>query len=155
MDTLKSVLRVVGSERWFWALDRVWSRARSALDRAVRAAVQPTVQLYNRLRSLRPTRPQTVDSCNHPGDNPWANGWFLLSTLIQMLPPGGSVFGRLTSDLPLGCLQGGEVQRRGRPRSRSSRNGPFKNNYFAEIKSGSEEGSCLKLIDCCITQPSA
>jgi len=28
----------------------------------------------------------------------------------------------------------------------------FKNNYFAEIRSGSEEGSCLRLIDFCITQ---
>ena len=43
----------------------------------------------------------------HPGDNPEANIWFLYPTLIQMLPPGGSVCGRLTSDLPLGCLQGG------------------------------------------------
>ena len=26
---------------------------------------------------------------------------------IQMLPPGGSICGRLTQDLPMGCLQGG------------------------------------------------
>ena len=26
-----------------------------------------------------------------------------------MLPPGGSIFGRLTQDLPLGCLQGGRL----------------------------------------------
>ena len=24
---------------------------------------------------------------HHPGDTPWANRWFLLSTTIQMLPP--------------------------------------------------------------------
>ena len=36
---------------------------------------------------------------------------------------------------------------------RSCRNDlPFKNNCSAEMWSGSEEGSYLKLIDCCITQ---
>ena len=34
---------------------------------------------------------------------------YLKSTPIQMLPPGGSVFRRLTSDFPLGCLQGGSA----------------------------------------------
>jgi hypothetical protein len=33
---------------------------------------------------------------NHPGDNPGANRWFPQSTPIQMLPPGGSICGRLT-----------------------------------------------------------
>ena len=28
----------------------------------------------------------------------------------------------------------------------------FKNNCMAEMWSGSEEGSCLRLLDCCITQ---
>ena len=28
----------------------------------------------------------------------------------------------------------------------------FKNNYFAEMRSGSKEGSYLRLIDLCITQ---
>jgi len=28
----------------------------------------------------------------------------------------------------------------------------FKNNYFVEMRSGSEEGSYLRLIDLCITQ---
>ena len=31
-----------------------------------------------------------------PGDNSGANKWFLQSTPIQMLPPGGSICGRLT-----------------------------------------------------------
>ena len=31
-----------------------------------------------------------------PGDNPGANRWFLWSTSIQMLPPGGSIGVRLT-----------------------------------------------------------
>jgi len=43
------------------------------------------------------------------GGNPGANSWFLWSTPIQMLPPGGSICGRLTRDLPLGCLQGEEA----------------------------------------------
>ena len=30
------------------------------------------------------------------GDNPGANRWFLESTPIQMLTPGGSIWGRLT-----------------------------------------------------------
>ena len=30
----------------------------------------------------------------HPGENPGANIWFVWSTPIQMLPPGGSVCGR-------------------------------------------------------------
>jgi len=30
--------------------------------------------------------------------------------------------------------------------------GPIKNNYFADMSSGSEEGSYLRLIDLCITQ---
>ena len=46
---------------------------------------------------------------SHPGDNLGTNRWFLQSTSIQMLPPGGSICGRLTQDLPLGCFQGGEV----------------------------------------------
>ena len=49
-------------------------------------------------------------SPSHPGDNPGANRWFLKSTPIQMLPPGGSICGRWTWDLPLGCLQGGEME---------------------------------------------
>ena len=28
----------------------------------------------------------------------------------------------------------------------------FKNNYFAEMRSGSEEGSYLRLVELCITQ---
>ena len=44
---------------------------------------------------------------HHPGGDPRANEWFLQSTPIHMLPPGGSICGRLTSDLPLCCLQGG------------------------------------------------
>jgi len=42
---------------------------------------------------------------------PWGNSGaklkFLESTPIQMLSPGGSIRGKLTQDLPLGCLQGG------------------------------------------------
>ena len=38
----------------------------------------------------------------HPGDNPGASAWFLWSTPIQILPPGGSIYGRLTSNLPMG-----------------------------------------------------
>jgi hypothetical protein len=40
--------------------------------------------------------PAPVEVGHHPGDNPRANGWFLESTPIQMLPPGGSICGRLT-----------------------------------------------------------
>ena len=40
------------------------------------------------------------------GGNPGANGWFLESTPIQMLPRSGGICGRLTEDLPLGYLQG-------------------------------------------------
>ena len=47
----------------------------------------------------------------HPGGNPGANRWFLWSTPMQMLPLGGSISGRLTKDLPLGCLQEGEGER--------------------------------------------
>ena len=36
-----------------------------------------------------------ICSC-HPGDTPGANGWFLQSIPIQMLPPGGCICGRLT-----------------------------------------------------------
>ena len=43
----------------------------------------------------------------HPGDNSGANRWFLKLTPVQMLPLGGSICGRLTKNLPLGCLQGG------------------------------------------------
>ena len=42
----------------------------------------------------------------HPGDNPGAHRWFLESTPIQTLPPGGSILARSPSDLPLSCLQG-------------------------------------------------
>jgi len=44
-----------------------------------------------------------IEEVNHPG----ANRWFLESTPIQMLPPGGGICGRLTYDLPLDYLQGG------------------------------------------------
>ena len=46
-----------------------------------------------RLFTPPPSRPcwQTL-----PGDNPGGNKWFLQSTPIQMLPPGGSICGRLT-----------------------------------------------------------
>ena len=44
---------------------------------------------------------------HHPGDSPGANRWFLKSTPIQILPAGGGICGRLSPDLPLGCLQGG------------------------------------------------
>ena len=43
---------------------------------------------------------------DRPGGNPGANAWFLESTPIQMLPESVSICRRLTSDLPLGCLQG-------------------------------------------------
>ena len=43
---------------------------------------------------------------DHPGGNPGANRWFLKSTLNQMLPPEGSICGRLTQDVPRGCRQG-------------------------------------------------
>ena len=33
---------------------------------------------------------------DHPGDNRWANGWFIQSTPIQMLPPEDSICGSLT-----------------------------------------------------------
>ena len=52
-------------------------------------------------------RPRRRIVPHHPGDNPGANRWFLESTPIQMLPPEGSICGKLTSDLPLGCLKGG------------------------------------------------
>ena len=56
---------------------------------------------------------------NHPGDNPGANRWFVLSTLFQMLPRGGSICERLTKDLPQGYLQGGKsVFFAGRPEAR-------------------------------------
>ena len=45
-----------------------------------------------------------------PWRHPVANRWFLLSTPIQMLPPGGSICGRLTQYLPMGCLQGGSTK---------------------------------------------
>ena len=37
-------------------------------------------------------------------------------------------------------------------RTASSRRSQFKNNYLAEMWSGSEEGSYVRLKDCCITQ---
>ena len=49
----------------------------------------------------------TLRDVDHPGDNPGANRWIRQSTPIRMLPPGGSICGRLTYDFPLGCLQGG------------------------------------------------
>jgi len=46
------------------------------------------------------------------------------------------------------CTQGAMVVLWGGHRCSSQ----FKNNYFAEMWSGSEEGSYLRLIDFCITQ---
>ena len=39
--------------------------------------------------------------------DPGANRWFLKSTPIQMPPQSGGICGRMTEDLPLGCLRGG------------------------------------------------
>jgi len=44
---------------------------------------------------------------SRPGGDPGAKRSFLSSTPIHMLPRRGSICGRLTYDLPLGCLQGG------------------------------------------------
>ena len=43
--------------------------------------------------------PSCAQTPHRPGGNPGANGWFLWSTPIQMLPRRGGVCGRLTSDL--------------------------------------------------------
>ena len=56
---------------------------------------------------LFPLRLTAVGWRVHTGDNLEANRKSLKSTPTQMLTPGGSICGRLTSDLPLGCLQGG------------------------------------------------
>ena len=46
----------------------------------------------------------------HPGDNPGANLCLSKSTPINMLLESGGICGRLTCDLPLGCLQGGSTR---------------------------------------------
>ena len=43
---------------------------------------------------------------SHPEGNPVAIRWFLMSTPIQTPPESGGICERLTSDWPLGCLQG-------------------------------------------------
>ena len=48
-----------------------------------------------------------LGSTVHPGDNPGANRCFFLPNFVLMPPPGGSICGRLTSDLPPGCLKCG------------------------------------------------
>ena len=50
---------------------------------------------------------QGSDFGTHPADNPGANMWFLSSIPLQMPPESGVICGRLTQDLPLGCLQSG------------------------------------------------
>ena len=62
-----------------------------------------------------------------PGGDPGADRWFLESTPIQMLPPEGSICGRLTRDLPLGCLQGGCVVGKTSERSAAKRKGDNSN----------------------------
>ena len=59
---------------------------------------------------IRPILRHPFSLQNHPEDNPWANRFPIWSTPSQTLPPGGSICGRLTQDLPLGCLQGGLLQ---------------------------------------------
>ena len=57
-------------------------------------------------RTLAPEHPLSHALSSHPGGNPGANRWFLLSSPIQMPPELGGICGRLTGDLPLGSLQG-------------------------------------------------
>ena len=56
-------------------------------------------------KSERSRHPEQGSRHHHPGDSPGASRWFLKSTPIRMPFPGGGI-GRLTLDLPLGCLQG-------------------------------------------------
>ena len=46
-------------------------------------------------------------SSSRLGGNPKANGRFLKSIPIQILPPGDNICGRSSYDSPLWCLQGG------------------------------------------------
>ena len=47
---------------------------------------------------------------SRPGGNQGTNEWFRQSNPIQMLPPGDSICGRLSSDLPSTRLQGGGME---------------------------------------------
>ena len=79
-----------------------------------RAGNKALASLKERLASLRGSEP-TAQRCSNrgvrqpsrPGGNPGAYRWFLQSTPLQFPPESGGICGRLTSDLPLGCLQGG------------------------------------------------
>ena len=66
---------------------------------------------YFHMSQVRPMGSEVLEwlQVYRPGGNPGANRCFFNSTPTQMLPPGGSICGRLTEDLPLGCLQGGSA----------------------------------------------
>ena len=68
-------------------------------------------------------------------------GWFVDRVIIQSLEVSeGDVRGRsLGSELVFPCMRSCHPRR-------------FQNNNFAELGSGSEEGSYLRLIGFCITQ---
>jgi hypothetical protein len=60
-------------------------------------------------RVLIEPAPTTEALSIHLGGNPRANRWFLRSTSIQTPPELVGICERLTEDLPLGCLQGGQA----------------------------------------------
>ena len=71
---------------------------------SVRSYLKPWRTLRSSLPAKPPRKGEVPSHPPHPGDNPGANRWFRESIPIQIQPPGGSICGRSTSDLPLGCL---------------------------------------------------
>jgi len=63
--------------------------------------------LGSRVQGLGVGFRMVADFFYRPGGDPGANGWFLLSTPIQMPPRRGVICGRLTLDLLSTRLQGG------------------------------------------------
>ena len=64
-------------------------------------------QTYSRTKNIAQDRLFRRRCASPPWRQPRGKLMFSESTPTQMLPPGGSICGRLTEDLPLGCLQGG------------------------------------------------
>ena len=63
------------------------------------AQSNPSMPIHQNQRFFSPLQ-MTWKQQIRPGGNPWAHGWFIKSTLLQTPPPGGSICGRLTKDLP-------------------------------------------------------
>ena len=112
-------------------------------------------QYTSRLLHFKPSL-DVVRCHNHPRDNPGANRWFLQSTPVQILPPGGSICGRLPSDLPLGCLQGGFATSSARGARRESLRARWRSESASATRSsqssspGCEPGFMILGLECIV-----